>query len=338
MFARNAVRTLTQTRQFSSSSARGINVTVLGAGGGIGQPLSLLLKLDPHVKNLNLYDIRGAPGVAADVSHIDAASEVKGFAADKLDEALDGAEVIVVPAGVPRKPGMTRDDLFATNASVLRDLATTAARVAPKANLLIITNPVNSLVPIASRVYEKAGVYDPRRIFGVSTLDVVRATRFLAGLTGTDPADTPVTVVGGHSGDTIVPLFSQSPSAKAILGDKEKYEALVHRVQFGGDEVVQAKAGAGSATLSMAYAGAKFANALFRGISGEKGVITPSFVRSNLYEAQGVEYIASNIELGANGVEKIHPIGPITAREEELLQVAITGLKQNIEKGYKFIE
>ena len=77
MFARSAARQVSSVRQFSSSAARNTNVTVLGAGGGIGQPLSLLLKLDPHVKKLNLYDIRGAPGVAADVSHIDSASEVR---------------------------------------------------------------------------------------------------------------------------------------------------------------------------------------------------------------------------------------------------------------------
>lgn len=191
---------------------------------------------------------------------------------------------------------MSRDDLFSTNASVIRDLATAAARVAPKAHICIITNPVNSMVPIATRVYEKAGVYDPKRIFGVSTLDVVRATRFLAGIVGQDPANTPVTVVGGHSGETIVPLFSQQLAAAGITG--EAYKQLVHRVQFGGDEVVQAKAGAGSATLSMAYAGAKFANALFRGLSGEKGVITPSYVRSPLFESEGIDFFASNIELG----------------------------------------
>ena len=77
MFARSAVRTLTQARSFSSSAARQTKVAVLGAGGGIGQPLSLLLKTDPLVSSLSLYDIRGAPGVAADVSHVDTPSEVR---------------------------------------------------------------------------------------------------------------------------------------------------------------------------------------------------------------------------------------------------------------------
>lgn len=76
MLARTAVRALANSRQFSSSAARQTKVAVLGAGGGIGQPLSLLLKNDPLVTSLSLYDIRGAPGVAADVSHIDTPSEV----------------------------------------------------------------------------------------------------------------------------------------------------------------------------------------------------------------------------------------------------------------------
>ncbi|KIJ26254.1 hypothetical protein M422DRAFT_118083, partial [Sphaerobolus stellatus SS14] len=69
----------------------------------IGQPLSLLLKSEALVSNLNLYDIHGAHGVAIDVRHIDSAGEVNSYAADKLDEALQGVEVVVIPAGVPRK-------------------------------------------------------------------------------------------------------------------------------------------------------------------------------------------------------------------------------------------
>jgi len=108
MLARYTARGLSaHGRWFSSSAARHTKVAVLGAGGGIGQPLSLLLKADPLVTSLSLYDIRGAPGVAADVSHVDTAGEVNGYPADKLDEALDGVKVVVIPAGVPRKPGVS---------------------------------------------------------------------------------------------------------------------------------------------------------------------------------------------------------------------------------------
>ena len=109
-----------------------------------------------------------------------------------------------------------------------------------------------------------------------------------------------MTVIGGHSGATIVPLLSQSPHGKKVTG--ETYAKLVHRIQFGGDEVVKAKDGAGSATLSMAYAGAKFTNALLRGLSGEKGVITPTFVKSPLFADRGVDFFSSNVELGVRSV------------------------------------
>ncbi|KAJ7667067.1 NAD-malate dehydrogenase [Mycena rosella] len=337
MFSRSAIRTLAapSSRLFSSSSARQTKVAVLGAGGGIGQPLSLLLKSDPLVTSLSLYDIRGAPGVAADVSHVDTASEVNGYAADQLDEALEGVKVIVIPAGVPRKPGMTRDDLFNTNASIVRDLAAAVARVAPTACILVISNPVNSTVPIVAATLEKAGVFDPARVFGVTTLDVVRAARFLGGIAGAKPSDTPVTVIGGHSGATIVPLLSQSSHGKAV--DGEAYLKLVNRIQYGGDEVVKAKDGAGSATLSMAYAGAKFTNLVLRGLNGEKGVVTPTFVKSPLFADKGVDFFSSNVELGLNGVEKIHPIGELSEAEQGLLEACLPELKKNIEKGKAFV-
>ncbi|KDQ20771.1 hypothetical protein BOTBODRAFT_26789 [Botryobasidium botryosum FD-172 SS1] len=311
-------------------------VAVLGAGGGIGQPLSLLLKADPLVSSLNLYDIRGAPGVAADCSHIDTASTVTGFHADNLPKALEGAEIIVIPAGVPRKPGMTRDDLFNTNAGIVRDLAQAISEHAPKAHVLIISNPVNSTVPIVANVFKKAGTYDPKKLYGITTLDVVRASRFLSEVVpGTDPKDITVPVVGGHSGVTIVPLLSQTEVGKGVAG--ADWEKLVNRIQFGGDEVVKAKDGAGSATLSMAYAAAKFTHALLRATRGEAGIVTPAFVESPLFEKDGVHFFSSNIELGKEGIAKIHPLGTLSAEEEKLVAAAIPELKKNIEKGVKFV-
>lgn len=152
----------------------------MGASGGIGQPLSLLLKQSPLVTELSLYDIVNTPGVAADLSHIDSNSKVTGFTGpEQLRDSLKGAQIVIIPAGVPRKPGMTRDDLFNTNASIVRDLAQGIAEVCPKAFVAIISNPVNSTVPIASEVLQKAGVYDPNRIFGVTTLDIVRSNAFI---------------------------------------------------------------------------------------------------------------------------------------------------------------
>jgi malate dehydrogenase len=191
------------------------------------------------------------------------------------------------------------------------------------------SNQVNSTVPITAEVFKSKGVYNPKTLFGVTTLDVVRASRFISELKGTDPTSENITVVGGHSGATIVPLLSQS----GYNLEGEKLDAYVNRVQFGGDEVVKAKDGAGSATLSMAMAGARFAESLLKASQGEKGVIEPTFVDSPLYKDRGVEYFATNVELGPNGVEKIHPVGKITDYEQKLLDVAITDLAKNIKKG-----
>lgn len=198
---------------------------------------------------------------------------------------------------------------------------------------MIANRQVNSTVPIVSEVYKSKGVYNPKRLFGVTTLDVVRASRFISQVQGTDPANEFVPVVGGHSGVTIVPLLSQS-NHSGIEGKVR--DELVNRIQFGGDEVVKAKDGAGSATLSMAMAGARFAESLLRAAQGEKGVVEPTFIDSPLYKSQGVDFFASKVELGPNGVEKIHEVGNVNAYEEKLIEACLGDLKKNIKKGVDF--
>lgn len=315
---------------FARSSVRSAKVAVLGAAGGIGQPLALLLKRNPIVSSLSLYDVGNSAGVAADLSHISSPAVVKGYAKEDLGKALDGTDVVIIPAGVPRKPGMTRDDLFNTNASIIRDLTAAVAKSSPKAHILVITNPVNSTVPIAAEVLKKAGTFDPARLFGVTTLDIVRAKTFVAGVRGLNPFDINVNVVGGHSGPTIVPLLSQT----GLQFTEEEIQALTQRIQYGGDEVVKAKDGAGSATLSMAYAGAEFCFSLLKAIRGDKGIVECTFVQSNVEPE--VSFFSSRVELGKNGVEKIHPVGPLSPYEEKLKAACIDELKKNIAKGVEF--
>ena len=157
----------------------------------------------------------------------------------------------------------------------------------------------------------------------------MRASRFISQHKGTDPADENITVVGGHSGATIVPLLSQS----GYNLEGKDLDDFVFRVQFGGDEVVKAKDGAGSATLSMAMAGARFAESLLKAAQGQKGVIEPTFVDSPLFKQEGLEFFASKVELGPNGVEKIHEVGKITPKEQEMLETCKADLKKNIAKG-----
>lgn len=123
---------------------------------------------------------------------------------------------------------MTRDDLFKINAGIVQGLVQGIAENCPEAFILIISNPVNSTVPIAAEVLKAAGVFNPKKLFGVTTLDVVRAETFVQALTGTkDPSKTVIPVIGGHSGETIVPLFSKAQPAVNIPADK--LDALTNR-------------------------------------------------------------------------------------------------------------
>lgn len=119
-------------------------------------------------------------------------------------------------------------DLFKTNASVIRDLINGVAKFCPEAYVCIITNPVNSTLPIACKVLQQHGVFNPKKVFGVTTLDVVRASTFAAHALNTeDPKTYTVPVVGGHSGATILPLFSQS--CPKVDFSQEQLDAVTYR-------------------------------------------------------------------------------------------------------------
>ncbi|KAJ6766977.1 malate dehydrogenase [Salix purpurea] len=203
-FSRAALRPCTSRnlvgRSYTSTeSSPERRVAILGAAGGIGQPLALLMKLNPVVSSLSLYDIANTPGVAADVA---------GYTREEqLDEALDGSDIVIIPAGVPRKPGMTRDDIFKINAGI--------------ALVNMISTPVNSTVPIAAEVLKKAGTFD----------------------------EVNVPVVGLNL--CCVELYHHAAPKSNNLSD-EDMKALTKRAQDGGTEAVEAKAGKGLATLSMA--------------------------------------------------------------------------------------
>eukprot|EP00475_Leptophrys_vorax_P005987 TRINITY_DN13643_c0_g3_i1.p1 TRINITY_DN13643_c0_g3~~TRINITY_DN13643_c0_g3_i1.p1 ORF type:complete len:409 (+),score=46.56 TRINITY_DN13643_c0_g3_i1:109-1335(+) len=309
-------------------------VALLGAAGGIGQPLALLLKMSPLVGELHLYDIANVAGVAADVSHCNTPAKVSAFTgADNLGAALDGVDLVIIPAGVPRKPGMTRDDLFNINAGIVAKLVDAVADHCPKAWVNIITNPVNSTVPIAAEVLKNKGVWDPRRLFGVTTLDVVRANTFLAELKGLRLIDVDVPVVGGHAGATILPLLSKAKPSVTLTEDEAA--TLTVRIQNAGTEVVEAKAGAGSATLSMAYAAARFAESCLRAMDGDPDVFECSYVASDVTE---LPFFASRVKLGREGLEAFLPseLEGLSPAEQAGLDGLTAELKGSIDKGIKF--
>lgn len=125
---------------------------------------------------------------------------------------------------------MTRDDLFRINAGIVKTLIDGVVKYCPKAFVLVISNPVNSTVPITVEIMKNAGVLDAQRVFGVTTLDVVRAETFVQTITGQrDTSKVVIPVIGGHAAETIVPLFSQAkPSVKI---PEDKLDSITHRMR-----------------------------------------------------------------------------------------------------------
>ncbi|KAG2207736.1 hypothetical protein INT47_011856 [Mucor saturninus] len=323
-----------------------VKVTICGAAGGIGQPLSLLMKQSNDIDHLSLFDIANAKGVASDISHINTHSKVTGHnGPQEVKEALENSDIVLVSAGVPRKPGMERDDLFKVNAGIVRDICTSIATYSPNALVCIISNPVNATVVVASEVFKKYGVYNPRKIFGVNTLDLIRSSSFLAELIHADPASIEVPVIGGHNGTTIIPIFSQVESAKKL--SEEEIAQITKRVQYAGDEVLKAKEGKGTATLAMAHAGARFALKLVDAVANNVTHTECSYI-SLLADPEGskemeriygqIGYFAVPIELGKEGIKRIIPIKNISTVEFTMLHHAVIELKASIAQGVQFSE
>ncbi|XP_039156844.1 malate dehydrogenase, glyoxysomal-like isoform X3 [Eucalyptus grandis] len=291
----------------AKGTALGFKVAILGAAGGIGQPLAMLMKINLLISVLHLYDVVNTPGITADISHMDTGAVVRGFLGQQqLEEALVGMDLVIIPAGVPRKPGMTRDDLFNINAGIARTL---------------------------SEVFKRAGTYDPKRLLGVTMLNVVRANTFVAEVLGLDPREVDVPVVGGHAGMMILPLLSQVKPLCSFTPPEIEY--LTSRIQNGGTEVVEAKAGADSATLYMAHAAVKFANACLCMLRGDAGNFEYAFVASQVTE---LLFFASKVRLGHTGAEEVLLLGPLNEYEGAGLEKAKKELAESIRKGVSFIK
>ena len=310
-----------------------MKVAILGAAGGIGQALSLLLKTQlPNGTELSLYDIAPVtPGVAADLSHIPTDVKVTGYSGEDPSPALVSADIVLISAGVARKPGMDRSDLFNINAGIVKNLVSSCADTCPKALIGIITNPVNTTVAIAAGILKQKGVYNPARLFGITTLDIIRSNTFVAEVNGVSPEDVNVPVIGGHSGITILPLLSQS----GFQFNVDEAAAMTLRIQNAGTEVVEAKAGGGSATLSMGQAAAKFGLSLVRALNGEKGIVECTYVEGSGDKAR---FFAQPVLLGKNGVEKILSYGELSDFEETTLNASLDTLKADILLGELFKE
>ncbi|CAL1329360.1 malate dehydrogenase [Candidatus Providencia siddallii] len=311
-----------------------MKVTILGAAGGIGQALSLLLKNKlPSNSELSLYDISPiTPGIAMDLNHIPTNIKVTGFSNGNIKNALQNSNVVFISAGIPRKQNMNRNDLLYINSNIIKNLVKKIAEISPKAIICIITNPINITVVIAAETLKKAGVYDKKKLLGVTTLDIMRSNTFVSNLKNKNVKKIDVLVIGGHSSSTILPLLSQ---INKINFTKKEIILLTKQIKNAGNEVIKAKAGNCSATLSMGQAATRLCLSIIRGLYGEKNISECIYTESELGYSR---FFAQPVIFGKNGIEKYLPIGKLSLFEEKILVEIIDSLKNDIKLGENFFK
>jgi malate dehydrogenase len=280
-------------------------IALVGAG-QIGGTLALLAGLK-ELGDVVLIDIaEGIPqGKALDLAE---AAPVEGFDSHLTGSndfaALAGADVIIVTAGIPRKPGMSRDDLIGINTKVIRSVGENIKQHAPDAFVIVITNPLDVMV----WVMQEACGLPPERVVGMAgVLDSARFRHFLADEFKVSVEDVTAFVLGGH-GDEMVPLLRYSTVAGIPVPDlvklgwttQEKLDAIVKRTRTGGGEIV-----ALLKTGSAFYAPASSAIAMAESYLKDKKRVLP--VAAYLTGQYGVDglYVGVPVVIGAKGVERI---------------------------------
>ncbi|NJO36569.1 MAG: malate dehydrogenase [Rhizobiales bacterium] len=292
-------------------------IALIGAG-QIGGTLALLAG-QKQLGDVVLFDIvEDLPaGKALDLVE---ASPVEGFNAriggtNDYGEALEGADVVIVTAGIPRKPGMSRDDLIATNTGVIKTVAGNIRTRCPDAFVIVITNPLDAMV----WAMQKASGLPPAKVVGMAgVLDSARFRFFLAEEFGVSVEDVTAFVLGGH-GDTWCPSTRYSTVAGIPLPDlvrmgwtsQERLDAIVQRTRDGGAEIVKLLK-TGSAFYAPAAAAIQMAEAY---LLDQKRVLPCAAHLDGQYGVSGL-YVGVPTVIGAGGVERIVEIDLDPAERE----------------------
>ncbi|MBI5295650.1 MAG: malate dehydrogenase [Chloroflexi bacterium] len=214
-------------------------------------------------------------------------------------EATQGSDIIVITAGLPRKPGMSRDDLLTANADIVRKAATETLKYSPNAIYIVLTNPLDTMAYLAMKV---TGLPANRVIGQAGVLDAARMSAFVALETGVSVENINCYVLGGH-GDEMVPLTRHSNIAGIPLREylpAERLEAIVNRTRKGGGEIVNLLK-TGSAYYAPSMAVVQMADAILK----DKHLIVPCAALMQGEYGLNDMYFGVPVMLGANGVEKI---------------------------------
>ena len=287
-------------------------MTVVGAG-NVGATAAQEIARRDYAEVV-LVDIKeGLPqGKALDIAE---AGPVLGYeptiSGSNGYEETAGSDVVVITAGLPRKPGMSRDDLVTTNEEIVRSCALAAAEQSPDAILVVVSNPLDAMCHVA----RAATGWTRERVFGMAgILDTARFSAFIAMETGSSAKDVTAMVLGGH-GDQMVPVVSATtvggiPLTKLVAADR--IEAMVERTRKGGGEIVELLGT--SAWYAPGAAAAQMVDAI---CLDQKRVLPCTAYLEGEYGIEGL-YMGVPVKLGAGGVEEIVELDLTDAERAEL--------------------
>jgi malate dehydrogenase len=285
-------------------------VTVVGAG-NVGATCAEVLARRDYA-DVVLVDIKeGLPqGKALDIAQMGAVLgyEPRLVGSNGYEESA-GSDVVVVTAGVPRKPGQSRDDLVATNEKIVGSVTEEVVRASPDAILIVVSNPLDAMCHVAKNVSR----WPKERVFGMAgILDTARFSTFIAWETGSSVKDVTAMVLGGH-GDQMVPVVSATtvggiPLRKLVA--EERIEAMVERTAGGGGEIV--KLLGTSAWYAPGAAAAQMVDAI---MLDEKRVLPCTAYLEGEYGIDGL-YMGVPVKLGAAGIEEIVELDLDEAEQE----------------------
>jgi malate dehydrogenase len=302
-------------------------IALVGAG-QIGGTLALLAGLK-ELGDVVLFDVvEGVPqGKGLDIAQM---STVEGFDANYLGtndySGLKGADVVIVTAGVPRKPGMTRDDLIGINAKVIATVAENIKQHCPNAFVIVVTNPLDVMVWV---MRELSGLPHNKVVGMAGVLDSARFRLFLANEFKVSVEDVTAFVLGGH-GDTMVPLIRYSTVAGIPVPDlikmgwstQDKIDAIVKRTRDGGAEIVNLLK-TGSAFYAPAASAIEMAASYLR---DKKRVLPCAAWLTGQYGVKDL-YVGVPVIIGANGVEKIVEIS-MNGDEKAMFDKSVSAVKE----------
>lgn len=297
-------------------------ITVIGSG-FVGSTTAHFLALH-ELGDIVLLDIaEGIPqGKALDLSQ---AAAVEGWDS-KIEgtnsyEDTAGSDIVVITAGLPRKPGMSRDELIAVNSKIVKDVCENIKKTSPNAILIIVSNPLDAMVYVA---WKTTG-FPPNRVMGMAgVLDSARMRTFIADELDVSVEDVTAFVMGGH-GDSMVPMMRYANVSGIPLGDlmpKAKIDVIVERTKNGGAEIVNLLK-----TGSAYYAPAASAVAMVEAILKDKRRVMPcAAYLDGEYGVKGL-FVGVPVVLGRNGIERVIEI---KFNEEEAAAFAKTVENVNI--------